>query len=272
MGASTAVHLAQAGYDVAIAARTLDDASRSADPHGPPWARASTSSLASVTERITAAGATAFPVRLDLTERASVSACADAVLDRFGRCDVLCNIGIYQGTASDLMLLDTPIEDFAEYLESGVVAPALLIQKLVPQMIERGAGTVVNMSSFVVTNDPPGTVHNNGWALAYSATKAGIDRFAGVLNVELEGTGVTTYTVDPGFVAYGPALIDSLEKFPGNPVSPPESIGAAIVWLVQSPEAQRLKSKRIYLPGLAQKHGLVPGWQGPGTMFDSAER
>jgi hypothetical protein len=50
-------------------------------------------------------------------------------------------------------------------------------------------------------------------------------------------------------------------------VSPPESIGPAIVWLVTSPEADRLLSKRIYLPGLTHKHGLLEGWDGPGTPY-----
>ena len=271
MGAATAVSLARAGYDVAIGARTVDESARPTERYGPPWARASTTSLSSVARRITYAGATPFPVALDLTDRASVAACADAVLERFGRCDVLCNIGIYQGPAADTLLLDTPIDEFANFLESGVVAPALLCQKLVPGMIERGQGTVINMSSFVVTNDPPGTVHDNGWSLAYAATKAGIDRFAPVLNVETAGTGVVSYCVDPGFVAYGPALAEAIEKFPGNPVSPPEAIGAGIVWLLQAPDAARLRNKRVYLPGLAHKFGLVPGWAGPGTMFDSAE-
>ena len=51
------------------------------------------------------------------------------------------------------------------------------------------------------------------------------------------------------------------------PVTPPDAIGAAIVWLVTSPDAPRLLHKRIYLPAITQKYGLLPGWDGPGSAF-----
>ena len=62
----------------------------------------------------------------------------------------------------------------------------------------------------------------------------------------------------------------ALEKYPGVPVSPPESIGRAIVWLVQSPTADRLLKKRVNLPGLTHKEGLLPGWSVPGTAYPAA--
>jgi hypothetical protein len=191
---------------------------------------------------------------------------ADRALAEFGRVDVLCNIGIYQGDGTGLFL-DTPVEEFARHLEGGVLAPAVLLHALLPGMIAQGGGTVVNMSSYVAVNEPPGTALANGWSLAYAATKAGIDRFAGVLNVELGDRGIRAYTVDPGFVAYGEEFDAAVERYVGMPVTPPEAIGAAIVWLLSSPDAQRLLHKRIYLPAITQKYGLLPGWNGPGTAF-----
>jgi 3-oxoacyl-[acyl-carrier protein] reductase len=266
MGAETAVKLAEAGYDVALAARSVNETSRSPETDRPSWGRTPGGNLERVAERVMAAGGSALVVKMDLIDRDSVRRGADAVLDHFGRCDVLCNIGVYQGPGSSALFLDTPIESLANHLEAGVLAPALLCKAFLPGMVERRAGIVVNMSSFVVFNDPPGTLAHDGWALSYAAAKAGIDRFAGVLNVELDGTGVTAYTVEPGFVAYGPALDEALQKY-GNPVTPPEAIGAAIVWLVTSPDALRLKHKRIHLPAIAHRHGLLPGWGGPGSRY-----
>jgi len=85
--------------------------------------------------------------------------------------------------------------------------------------------------------------------------------------VELQETGVVTYTAEPGFVAYGAALEQALLKFPDVPVRPPEAIGAAIVWLVTSPEASRLRNKRIHLPAITHRCGLLPGWGGPGSPY-----
>ena len=82
MGADTALRLAAAGYDVALTAR---DQGR----------------LDAMAARIATNGVAAFPLAADLTDRKSMGAFADAALGRFGRCDVLCNIGIYQDPAAN---------------------------------------------------------------------------------------------------------------------------------------------------------------------------
>lgn len=248
MGADTALQLARAGFDVALTAR---DQAR----------------LEGVAENIEAAGGSALPFPADLTDRSAISAFADAALSRFQRCDVICNIGIYQGPGMTSMFLDTPLDEFVVSFEADVLAPVILCQRAVPLMIEQGGGTVVNMSSSSVFLDPPGTVNNNGWSLAYVAAKAGIDQFASILNVELGAQGIRAFNVEPGFVAYGEELAASLERYPGMPVSPPESIGPAIVWLVDSSDADRLLSKRIYLPGITHKHHLLAEWDGPGSVY-----
>ena len=248
MGADTALQLARAGFDVALTAR---DQSR----------------LEGVAEKIEAVGGSALPFSADLTDRNAVSAFADAALSRFTRCDVICNIGIYQGPGMNSLFLDTPVHEFVLSFEADVLAPVILCQRAVPLMIEQGGGTVVTMSSSSVFLDPPGTVGNNGWSLAYVAAKAGIDQFASILNVELGAQGIRAFNAEPGFVAYGEELATSLERYPGMPVSPPESIGPAIVWLVHSSDADRLLSKRIYLPGITHKHHLLAEWDGPGSVY-----
>ena len=136
-------------------------------------------------------------------------------------------------------------------------------------MLETGTGTILNMSSSSVFLDPPGTVHENGWSFAYVGAKAALDQLASIVNVELGPRGIRAFTVEPGFVAYGDDLDDSLRRYPDVPVSPPDAIGPAIVWLVQEAAATRLLRKRVDLPGLTHKHGLLPGWNGPGTSFRS---
>jgi NAD(P)-dependent dehydrogenase (short-subunit alcohol dehydrogenase family) len=133
-------------------------------------------------------------------------------------------------------------------------------------MLEHG-GTIINMSSSSVFLDPPGTVLENGWSFAYVAAKAGLDQLAGILNVELRSTGIRIFNVEPGFVAYGEHLDEALQKYPGVAVSPPEAIGPAVVWLAQSPDAARLVGKRVSLPDVTSKHGLLQGWKGPGSRF-----
>jgi 3-oxoacyl-[acyl-carrier protein] reductase len=249
MGADTAIRLGQADYDIALTARDRDR-------------------LDVVAETIRSFGVDAMPMSCDLTSRASVAAFADHALERFGRCDVLVNIGIYQGPSMAMRFVDTPLDELAVHHEADVIAPALLCQRALPWMRANG-GTIVNMSSSSVVLDPPGPVGENGWSFAYVSAKAGVDRLASILNVELGEEGVRAFNVEPGFVAYAPRLEELVQKYPGMPVSPPDCIGPAIVWLVESPEADRLRSKRIYLPGVTHKQGLLPGWDGPGSHYAS---
>lgn len=250
MGADTAVQLARAGYDLAITAR---DRTR----------------LDAVAAEIAAVGGRTLVHPVDLTDRQAVSGFADAALGEFGRCDAVCNIGIYQGSGVFQLVIDTDLDELTRSFEADVVAATLLCQRAVPSMLEHGGGTIVNMSSSSVFLDPPGTVHDNGWSFAYVAAKAGIDQLASLLNVELGPQGIRAFNVEPGFVAYGEVLADTLRKYPGIPVSPPECIGPAIVWLLQDPGASRLLAKRISLPNLTAKQGLLEGWAGPGSQFAS---
>ena len=248
MGAGTAVQFARAGYDVALTAR---DQSR----------------LDRVADEVRGEGGRALPLASDLTDRDSISAFADAALTEFGRCDVVCNIGIYQGSGGRQLVMDTELDELLVSFEADVVAPVLLCRRALPSMLEAGAGTIVNMSSSSVFLDPPGTVHENGWSFAYVGAKAALDQLAGIVNVELGSRGIRAFNVEPGFVAYGDDLDDALRRYPGVPVSPPEAIGPAILWLVREAAATRLLSKRVDLPGLTHKHGLLPGWNGPGTSY-----
>ena len=251
MGADIACQLAEAGYDLAITARNQQ-------------------SLDEVASQAEAAGADVLAHASDLTERQSIGAFADAALAQFGRCDVLCNVGIYQGPGGRQLLLDTALDELAICFEADVVAPVLLCQRVIPGMIRNGSGTIVNMSSSSVVLDPPGSIHANGWSFAYVAAKAGIDRLSSIINIELGSKGIRAFNVEPGFVAYGERFEVVLRKYPGIPVSPPEAIGPAVLWLIRDAGADRLMAKRVNLPGLTHKQGLLPGWEGPGSRFATA--
>jgi NAD(P)-dependent dehydrogenase (short-subunit alcohol dehydrogenase family) len=134
-------------------------------------------------------------------------------------------------------------------------------------MVNHSGGVIVNMSSAVVFLDPSRSVDAGGWSLAYAAGKAGIDQFAKLINIECGEAGVRAFTVEPGHVAYGEAFERALQPNAGAPVNPAEAISAAIAWLIESPAATRLLSKRIHLPSITQKYDLLPGWAGSGSPF-----
>jgi len=252
MGANIALEFARNGYDLAITARDQQRLDR-------------------IAKEASALGADVLALCTDLTDRKTLDTFGDAALARFGRCDVLCNVGVYQGPGGKQLIMDTGLDELAISFEADVIGPVLLCQRAIPAMLAAGSGTIVNMSSSSVVMVPPGTVEGSGWSFAYVAAKAGIDRLASIINVELGDKGIRAFNVEPGFVAYGERFATALRKYPGIPVSPPQAIGPAVLWLVREADAGRLLDKRVNLPGLTHKFGLLAGWNGPGTNFEAEQ-
>jgi NAD(P)-dependent dehydrogenase (short-subunit alcohol dehydrogenase family) len=149
-------------------------------------------------------------------------------------------------------------------LAANVVANLVLVQAVLPGMLERGRGTIVDVTSHTATADPPGPVGRGGWGLAYAASKAAFHRFAPLLAVELGDRGIRAYNVDPGYVDTERQLLnaDALGLVGHYSGAPPSAPGAAIAWLVDHPEAvdngQTVKALK-----LALTHGLHPDWRQP---------
>ena len=100
-----------------------------------------------VADEVTAAGGRALAVASDLTDRESIAAFADAALTEFGRCDVVCNIGIYQGPGGRQLVMDTELDELLVSFEADVVAPVLLVRRALPSMLATGDGTVCDARS-----------------------------------------------------------------------------------------------------------------------------
>jgi len=148
IGAASAVALAEAGADVVVSSRTatqLDD----------------------VAARIEMAGRQALVVTADLSDLDNVAQLATAAHERFGRLDVVINnVG---GTIPNAFL-DTTTEYLEEAFHFNVATAHALCRAAVPLMLERGGGTIVNISSVM------GRVSGRGY-LAYGAAKAALAHY-----------------------------------------------------------------------------------------------
>ena len=192
----------RAGFDVAVLARTVVEGE--AREHSSTVAHSDTTplpgSLTTTADLIRAEGRDALLLAGDLLDRASLGAAATTVLERWGRVDVLVNNARYIGPGHMDRLLDTPLELLDRHLDANVMAPLVLSRLLLPQMIERGTGLIANITSGVAWMDPKAPAGAGGWGLGYAISKGALHRVAGVLNAELEGTGVVCVNVDPGYV------------------------------------------------------------------------
>jgi NAD(P)-dependent dehydrogenase (short-subunit alcohol dehydrogenase family) len=107
-----------------------------------------------------------------------------------GHLDVLINNASTIGPSPMPYLLDYPVEDFRNVLDTNLIGPFLLIKSALPAMIERG-GSIIN-----VTSDA-GSVGYPGWG-AYGISKFGLEGMSQTWAAELEETGVRVNWVDPG--------------------------------------------------------------------------
>lgn len=263
IGKAIAVHLARAGYDIALGARTMEEGE--AREHSSTVKASNTTplpgSLASTAALVEAEGSQALSVYLDILDRASMTAAVAEVLATWGRIDVLVNNARYVGPGHMDQLLETPIELLDLHLQANVVAPALLAQLVLPQMVERGEGVIIDMASSSGTMDPPKPAGQGGWGLGYGASKAALHRLAGIIEVELGRVGIRAYNLSPGFIATERIAIDmGTFGFDASAGAPADVVGAVAAWLVTSPDAVARSGQWIEAQPLCKELGLYPEW------------
>jgi NAD(P)-dependent dehydrogenase (short-subunit alcohol dehydrogenase family) len=263
IGKACAVHLARAGFDVAVLARTAVEGETR--EHSSTIARSDTTalpgSLATTADLIRGEGRDAIVLVGDLLDRASLGAAAATVLERWGRVDVLVNNARYIGPGHMDRLLDTPIELLDKHLDANVMAPLVLIRLLLPQMMARGAGLIANVTSGVAWMDPKAPAGEGGWGLGYAISKGALHRAAGVLHVELREAGIACVNVEPGFVATERIAQDMARfGFDANAGAPPDAIGAAVAWLATSDHARAYSGQTFPAQEVCAELGLLPGF------------
>jgi 3-oxoacyl-[acyl-carrier protein] reductase len=174
IGRAIAQALAAAGVDIAVG--YVGDAQRAA----------------TTVEAVRAAERRAVAVQIDQRDPASIAASAGAVLQAFGRADILVNnaawnIGI---PFPDLDALTADVWD--RVFETNVRGPYLLARAFAPHLRASKAGRIVNISS--VAGMIPG-----GSSLAYASSKAALNHLTHCLAVAL-APGITVNCVAPGLV------------------------------------------------------------------------
>jgi NAD(P)-dependent dehydrogenase (short-subunit alcohol dehydrogenase family) len=257
IGAESAVALAKAGYTVAITARTLND--------GEAHDHVGTSallpgSLEATRLAVEKVGGTALCLQADILEPESVVIAAHETLKQFGRVDLLFNNAVYQGTGNMETLMDVTPAQLLRIYQGNVFTPLELIKILLPNMLSRGSGTVLNMVSHSAFTNPPAAAADGGWGFAYPSSKAALSRMAGSLRAEHPDAGLRVYNIEPGLVmteVMRLAGIDDavMERF--RPCTP-ATIAAVVAWLAENEPAQEWQPEELLrAPAIAKELNLL---------------
>jgi NAD(P)-dependent dehydrogenase (short-subunit alcohol dehydrogenase family) len=211
LGKSFATALAQAGAEVAFAAR---DAGRNAE----------------TVREAAAEGLTLTAITADITDDAAVDRMTGEALDRLGGLDILVNNA---GTCFHNESWNVTDEEWSQVFDLNVRALWKCSLAAGRHMAGAGGGSIVNigsMSGFIV-NRPQ-------WQPAYNASKAAVHHLTKSLAAEWAGSGIRVNAVAPGYVKTEMAPVDRpelrrhwIEDAPQQRFALPEEIAPSVVFL-----------------------------------------
>jgi NAD(P)-dependent dehydrogenase (short-subunit alcohol dehydrogenase family) len=239
IGKVCAVELARAGFRVAVTARTLSTADQRKLP----------GNLEEAAAAIVDAGGEALALQLDLDDRTSIDAAVDAVLLAWGRIDLLLNNAFYQTWESQQALVDMSMAHLDKQIRVNLLAPMYLAKLVLPQMLARGDGVIVNMVSGAGVHELHVKPGARQWGFGYGTSKVGMTEIAPMIATQYGEQGIRAFSVQPGTV-----LTEQLQAalgggtFDGDDFSPPDDAARAVAWLATAPEAAEINGALVNAP------------------------
>ena len=152
----------------------------------------------------------ALGITCDVSQKEDTEAMARAVLDEFGRIDVLVNnAGIYS-SLEPKPFEELEIEEWRSLFDVNVIGAFLACKAVAPAMKSQGGGRIINISSGTPFKGVPFMLH-------YVASKGAINAMTKALAKELGGAGILVNGVAPGFtlsdgVRANPVQLEKLQE------------------------------------------------------------
>ena len=204
IGKAVAISLSQAGCRVILAARTRDQ-------------------LDQVRNEILARGGQALCVPTDLTRDDEIDRLVAESQRAFGPIDILINNA---GWGKRSPVVRAKVEDWDQTFRLNLRAPMILAQRLLPGMIEKGEGAVINIGS--VSGK---TGEANG--AAYSASKFGLIGFTQSLYEEVREYGVKVAVILPGYV--DTPMIPPVKHLDRSKMIQADDVAQAVLYILNAP-------------------------------------
>jgi len=150
----------------------------------------SESALREVVTRLNKPGFNVLALPIDLRDSSQREQLVKDVIKNFGTIDILINNA---GLETEGAFTELSWSAIRENIEVNLVAPMALTRLILPVMLNKKTGHIINISSIAAKSGAP-------YAAVYSGTKAGLAEWSRALRLELAGTGVHFTTIFPGYV------------------------------------------------------------------------
>ncbi len=256
IGKATAQLLAAEGAKVACAARTLGEGEHMLE-----------GSLSTTVAEIEKAGGNALAVQTDVSDEESCAQLVETTKQELGAADVLVNdaaLNFY------IPIKDYPTNRWLRAFAVNVHGPFILSKLVLPDMIERQSGAIVNVSSGAAVGPGRGPYSGSGGGgTMYGTTKAALERFTQGLAQEVYQNSISVTCLSPSQVVPTPGtvyhkLVSSLDDPRGEP---PEVMARAILLLATEP-LDKVSGRVTYSQAILKEFGWIE--EGRGAGIDSS--
>ncbi len=168
--------------------------------------------------------------KADVSKREEVKKMIDYTIKKYGKIDILINNA---GIDQEKMFQDITDEDWNNVMKVNLYSVFCTTQEVIPYMINQKNGCIINISSIYGIN-------GGSCAVAYSATKAGIDGMTKALAKELGPSNIRVNSIAPGYIdtdmnkKYSKEEREQIkEETPLEKIGKPEDIAKCIEWLIE---------------------------------------
>lgn len=252
IGKVVAKLFASEGANVACAARTLGEGEHIFE-----------GSLSTTVSEIQKAGGSAIAVQTDLSDEESCAHLVETAKQAFGPVDVLVNDA---ALTYFLPIKDIPVKRWDRSWAVNVRGPFIMAQRVLPDMIERRSGAIVNVSSRAAIGPGRGPYSSSGSnSTKYGAQKAALERFSQGLAEEVYQYGISVTCVSPSRVVPTPGTVHhKLVTGMDDPNSePPQMIARAILLLATEP-LDKVTGRVTYSQAILKEFGWIAEASGTG--------
>lgn len=159
-----------------------------------------------------------------------------AVLEKFGQIDILINNA---GLETEGAYLDLPWQAIQETVQVNLLAPMALTYQLLPHMLARGQGHIVNIASV-------GAKNGIAYDALYCGTKAGLAEWTHALRLEFAGTGIHFSTVFPAYVT-GVGMFAKFNLAPPPLIGycSPQQVAQAVVRVIEKEKLEQIVTSSL---------------------------
>jgi NAD(P)-dependent dehydrogenase (short-subunit alcohol dehydrogenase family) len=253
IGKAIAELFAEEGAKVVCVARTLHEGDHMLE-----------GSLDTTVKEIKDKGGQAAAVAADISQEEGCDAVVKGAHDAYGSVDILVNnaaLNYY------IPIKDYPVSRWVRSFAVNVHAPFILSQKVLPDMIEKRGGAIINVSSGAAIGPGRGPYQQTQvrGGTMYGASKAALERFTQGLAQEVQDYGISVTCYSPSGVVPTPGtvyhkLVDSLD----DPRGEPPSMMAKAALLLATLPADKITGRVTYSQPILKEFGWIEDGVGPG--------